>query len=323
MAKPIGQQVVVITGASSGIGRETALRLASKGARVILSARAEEPLDDLVSEITSAGGKAVAIPADVSLYEDMRSLASGAVDQYGRIDTWVNNAGQYLVGEFEKTNLEEARRLFDVNFWGEVHGTKAALEVMRRQGEGTIVNVTSVTAERALPLTSFYSASKGALNALFGAIQSELTDDRIKVSIVMPASIDTPLFAHARTKEGVQPQPYPPIYPPSEVASAIQKMAEDPRSRIFAGPAGWFFAAGNQFAPGLLNRFLRATKSLVLSDKPPVDAKGNLYASMNEQVPPTETGGWRGRRYKLAEFAARAVAVVGALFLVRRLVGKR
>src|SRR5512138_2494944 len=98
MAKPIAQQVVVITGASSGIGRETALRLASKGARVVVSARREEHLDDLVSEITSAGGDAVCIPADVSLYEDVRVLASAAVDKYGRIDTWVNNAGQYLVG---------------------------------------------------------------------------------------------------------------------------------------------------------------------------------------------------------------------------------
>jgi short-subunit dehydrogenase len=322
MAKPIGEQVVVITGASSGIGRETALRLASKGARVVVSARREEHLDDLVNEITSAGGQAVSVPADVSLYEDVRNLASAAVDEYGRIDTWVNNAGQYLVGEFEKTNLEEARRLFDTNFWGEVHGTKAALEVMRRQGEGTIINVTSVAGERALPLTSFYSASKSALNGLFEAIQSEITDENIKVSIVMPASIDTPLFAQARTKEGVQPQPYPPVYPPSEVASAIEKMAENPRSRIFAGPAGWFFAAGNAFIPGALNRFLRATRSLVLSDKRPVDHKGNLYEPMPE-VPPVETGGWRGKRYKAAEFAARAAAVLGAFFLVRRLVGRR
>ena len=142
MAKPISEQVVVITGASSGIGRETAKRLASKGARVVVSARREEPLDDLVNEIKSAGGQAVAIPADVSLFEDMRSLAAGAVDEFGRIDTWVNNAAQYLVGEFEKTTLEEARRLFDVNFWGGVHGTKAALEVMRRQNEGTIIGVT-------------------------------------------------------------------------------------------------------------------------------------------------------------------------------------
>lgn len=314
--------MVVITGASSGIGRETALRLASKGARVVVSARREEHLDDLVDEITSAGGQAVSVPADVSLYEDVRNLASAAVDQYGRIDTWVNNAGQYLVGEFEKTNIEEARRLFDTNFWGEVHGTKAALEVMRRQGEGTIINVTSVAGERALPLTSFYSASKAALNGLFESIQSEITDENIKISIVMPTSVDTPLFAQARTKEGVQPQPYPPVYPPSEVASAIEKMAENPRSRIFAGPAGWFFAAGNAFVPGALNRFLRATKSLVLSDRRPIDAKGNLYEPMPE-VPPVETGGWRGKRYKAAEFAARAAAVLGAFFLVRRLVGRR
>src|SRR4051794_6939476 len=150
MAKPLDEQVVVITGASSGIGRATALRLASKGASVVISARREERLEDLVEEIRTWGGKAVSVPADVSDYSQVEALAAEAVTVFGRIDTWVNNAAVLLVSEFEKTDLKEARRVFDVNFWGEYHGCKAVLPVMKSQGGGTIINVTSATAKRPL-----------------------------------------------------------------------------------------------------------------------------------------------------------------------------
>src|SRR5215210_5351358 len=154
MAKPIDQQVVVITGASSGIGRETALHLAGKGAKVVVSARREDSLDELVEEIRSQGGEATSIPADVSIFSDVEALAQQAKSAYGRIDTWVNNAGVLLVAEFEHSDLEEARRIFDVNFWGEYHGIKAVLPIMKEQGSGTIINVTSATAKRPLPLMS-------------------------------------------------------------------------------------------------------------------------------------------------------------------------
>src|SRR5438045_1114941 len=136
MAKPLNEQVVVITGASSGIGRETALLLAHEGAQVVLAARNEQALHDLVAEIGDKGGQAAAFPTDVSSWDEVSALASFAKEHYGRIDTWVNNAGVLITGEFEKTNLEEARRLFDINFWGELHGLKAALPIMRAQGYG-------------------------------------------------------------------------------------------------------------------------------------------------------------------------------------------
>lgn len=319
MAKPIDQQVVVITGASSGIGRETALHLASKGAKVVVSARREESLDELVQEIKSAGGEATAIPADVSIFNEVEALAVGAKEAYGRIDTWVNNAGVLLVGEFEKTDLEEARRVFDVNFWGEYHGCMAAIPIMKEQGGGTIINVTSVTAKRPLPLMPVYSATKAALNGLSEALRTELEGTGIELCIVMPATIDTPLYQHARSKEGVAPRPAPPIYPPSEVAKAIEQTAVSPKRNVYAGPAGVGFAVGNTVMPGMLDKVLsKVGRPVVLtSDPQPSRGEDNLDHPMYE-VPATSSGGWRGRRYKSAELASRiALGFLGFLVLRR------
>lgn len=320
MAKPLDRQVIVLTGASSGIGRETALRLADKGAKVVVSARREEPLDDLVAQIKEQGGEATAVSADVANYSEVEALAREAVNTYGRIDTWVNNAGVYLVGEFETIELEEARRLFDINFWGELHGCKAVLPILKEQGEGTIINISSATARRPIPLTSVYSASKAAVTGLSEALRSELEGTNIELSIIFPASIDTPLFDRARSKEGVAPRPVPPVYPPSEVASAIEKAAVSPRRVIYAGPAGLGFAIGNSLMPGVLDKVLgRARHVLVLSDKPKPDrGDDNLYEPVDD-APMTPKGGWRTPGYKTAELAGKVGLGLIALVLVRKL----
>ncbi|MDQ6695303.1 MAG: SDR family oxidoreductase, partial [Chloroflexota bacterium] len=299
MARPLDNQVVVITGASSGIGRETAMRLAGRGAKVIVSARRDEALDDLVSEIKAAGGEATSVPVDVSKFEEVEALARLAAETYGRIDTWVNNAGVLIVGDFEETDLEEARRLFDVNFWGEVHGMKAVLPIMREQGEGTIINVTSMTARRPLPLMSVYSASKSAVNGLTEALRAEIKGSGIELCLVMPATIDTPLYANARSKEGVSPRAVPPIYPPSEVARAIEKAAESPTRDIYAGPAGMLFNLSNIIMPGLLDKALgKFTRPALLTDRPePASGTDNLDSPRHD-TPATTSGGWRTPQYK-------------------------
>jgi short-subunit dehydrogenase len=323
MAKPLDQQVVVITGASSGIGRATALRLARKGAKVVVSARRDEALDDLVEEIKLNGGEATSIPADVSIFSEVEALAQGALATYGRIDTWVNNAGVLLVGEFQKTDLEEARRLFDVNFWGELHGCKVVLPILKAQGSGTIVNVTSMTARRPLPLMSVYSASKAALNGLTDAICTEIKGTGINLSVVMPASIDTPLYQHARTKEGVTPRPAPPIYPPSEVARAIEMCATSKKRDVIAGPAGIAFHVGNFFIPSVLDKALAAVgRKVELTDEPePSRGQDNFDGPMHE-VPATSSGGWRGKRYKTIELGSRIALGATALLVARKLAGK-
>lgn len=320
MTKPLKEQVIVITGASSGIGRATALRLAGKGAKVVVSARRDEALDDLVEEIKVNGGDALSIPADVSIYTEVEALAQAALAAYGRIDTWVNNAGVLLVGEFEKTELDEARRIFDVNFWGELHGCKVAIPILKEQGGGTIVNVTSMTATRPLPLMSVYSASKAALNGLSDSIRTEIKGTGIHLSVVMPASIDTPLYQHARTKEGFTPRPAPPIYPPSEVARAIELGITTNKRNIIAGPAGIVFHLGNFFMPALLDKALAAVgRKVELTDWPePTRGEDNLDTPMPE-VPATAGGGWRGKRYKSIELGSRIVLGATAVMVARKL----
>jgi short-subunit dehydrogenase len=320
MAKSLNEQVVVVTGASSGIGRETALLLASKGAKVVVSARRDEALDDLVQEITSNGGEAASIPADVSQFSEVEALAEEATSRYGRIDTWVNNAGVLLVSEFENADLDEARRIFDVNFWGEYHGCKAVLPIMHSQGEGTIINVTSVTARRPLPLMSVYSASKAALNGLSEALQAELQDSGIKVCIVMPATIDTPLYENARSKEGEEPRPVPPIYSPKEVADVIASVAERPRRVAYGGRAGIGFSVGNFVMPNVLNKVLgKVTRPALLSGKPEPSRGNDNLDTPREETPATPSGGWRTAQYKAMENAGKLALGVTALLVVRRL----
>jgi NAD(P)-dependent dehydrogenase (short-subunit alcohol dehydrogenase family) len=250
----------------------------------------------------------------------VEALVQGAMAAYGRVDTWVNNAGVLLVSEFEKADLGEARRVFDVNFWGEYHGCKAVLPVMKRQGGGTIINISSVTAKRPLPMMSIYSASKAAINGLSEALRAELAETGVELCIVMPATIDTPLFEHARSKEGVAPKATPPIYPPSEVARAIEMCAVSPRRVVYAGPAGQMFVISNILAGGVLDRLLGAVRRPATLTNRPEAPRGedNLQRPMHE-VPPTTGGGWRTGRYKTFEIASRVALVVGALLVARRL----
>ncbi|HST03259.1 MAG TPA: SDR family oxidoreductase [Chloroflexia bacterium] len=322
MIKPLHEQVVVITGASSGIGRETALLLAAKGAQVVAAARGEEALDTLIAEITDNGGEATAFPTDVSKWSEVSALATFARERYGRIDTWVNNAGVLIVGEFEKTSIKEARALFDTNFWGELYGMKAALPVMRAQGYGTIINVTSVTAKRAFPLMSIYSASKAALNRLHEGVLTEIKTPDIHICTIMPATIDTPLYDHARTKEGLTPKGAPPLYPPSEVANAIAECAVRPRREMYAGRAGALMAISNEIMPGVLDKLLAATgrTALLKKDAPKTSRDAdNLDAPLGPETDAT-TGGQRGRRTELVELVPRILLGVVALFAARRLV---
>ena len=174
--RAIEDQVIVITGASSGIGLATARMAAKRGARVVVSARNAEDLAVLADEITAAGGFALAHAADVSDARAVEALKDAALDRFGRIDTWVNNAGLSLYGKLAEVDLVEARRVFDVNFWGVVHGSRVALEAMRGRG-GIIVNVGSVLSDIAIPIQGFYSASKHAVRGFTNALRVEIEMD--------------------------------------------------------------------------------------------------------------------------------------------------
>ena len=198
--RPLRDQVIVITGASSGIGRATAELAASRGATVVLSARDRDALELAAGAIRAQGGRALAVEADVTQPEQIEALALRTLQEFGGIDTWVNNAGLSIYGRLDEVPIEDQRALFDVNYWGLVAGSLAAARVMGQNG-GVIINVGSVASDRAIPLQGAYCASKHAVKAFTDTLRMEIdeADLPIAVSLVKPASIDTPFFEHART----------------------------------------------------------------------------------------------------------------------------
>jgi len=280
----VGDQVVVLMGASSGIGRATALRFAAEGARVVVAARGAAGLESLVREIRDGGGEATAVVADVTDLEQVRAVADAAVAAYGRLDTWVHLAGVLLVAAFEDTTAEEFARVVDVNLMGQVHGAMAALPHLRRDGGGALIHVSSMGAKRSIPLQSAYCASKHGIDGFVEAMRVEFQHDEVPVSVtnVMPATINTPLFDNARTKLGVKPVAPPPVYPPEVVAEAIRYAAEHPQRDVVVGGAARALIATQLVAPRLLDAILRHVGYRVhyTDDPKPEGAPDNLFAPL-------------------------------------------
>jgi NAD(P)-dependent dehydrogenase (short-subunit alcohol dehydrogenase family) len=256
--KPVDRQVVAIVGASSGIGRETALQFAKRRAKVVVSARSESGLNTLVDEISRFGGDAIAIPADVSILEQVQKVADKTVDYYGRLDTWVHAAATAVIAPFEQVTPEEFRRVIDVNLMGQVYGAMAALPYLRREGRGALIHISSVEAHRSMPLQSSYAASKHAIEGFLDSLRVELQHEGIPISVtnVMPSVINTPFYDKAKTKLGVKPTGVPPYYEPSLVAEAILHVAEHPTRDIIVGDVGRVLDLLQKLSPELTDALL-------------------------------------------------------------------
>jgi NAD(P)-dependent dehydrogenase (short-subunit alcohol dehydrogenase family) len=279
--KPIQDQVVAIIGASSGIGRVTALQFAQRGAKLVVSARSELGLNSLVEEITLAGGEAIAIRGDVADFEQVKAIADKTVQYYGRLDTWVHLAATAVIGPFEKTTPEEFKRVIDVNLMGQVYGAMAALPHLRQEGRGALIHVTSLEARRSLPLQSSYSASKHGVEGFLESLRVELNHEGVPISVtnVMPATINTPFYNKARTKLGVQPTGIPPYYQPDLVADAILYVAEHPMREFIVGDVGRILDLMQKLSPQLLDTILQTVGldgQRTNKDKSEEDAN-NLY----------------------------------------------
>lgn len=256
--KPISQQVVAIVGASSGIGRETALRFARKGAKVVVAARSESGLVSLVDEIKQAGGDAVYVVADVSEFEQVKAIADKAVETYGRLDTWVHAAATGILAPFDQITPEEFRRVIDVNLNGQAYGAMAALPHLKKEGRGALIHISSVEARRSIPLQSPYSASKHGVEGFLEALRVELQHEgwQISVTNVMPSVINTPYYNKVRTKLGVKPTGVPPYYQPSIVADAILYVAEHPTRDFIVGDVGKVLDVMQRVSPSLVDNLL-------------------------------------------------------------------
>lgn len=234
--KPLSEQTIVITGATSGIGLCTARMAANRGANVVAVARNEEALDELVDEIHSSGGRAASVIADVADEEALRHAATTAVQLFGSIDTWVNNAGTSIYGRIMDVPTEDLRRLFETNLWGVVYGSRIAVSNLRERG-GALINVGSETSDAAVPLQGMYSASKHAVKGFTDALRMEVEADKLPISITLikPTAIHTPFPENAKNYLEYEPRLPPPLYAPELVAEAILHCAENPTRDFFVG----------------------------------------------------------------------------------------
>ncbi|WP_250124657.1 SDR family oxidoreductase [Chroococcidiopsis sp. CCMEE 29] len=284
--KPINQQVVAVVGASSGIGRETALKFAKQGAKVVVSARSESGLASLVDEIRGYGGEATYIVADVSNFEQVKAIADKTVEVYGRLDTWVHASATAVFATFDQTTPEEFKRVIDVSLMGQVYGAMAALPHLKREGRGALIHVSSMEGRRALPYQSSYSAAKHGVEGFLESLRVELQHEGIPVSVtsIKPAVINTPFYNNGRTKLGVKPTGIPPYYQPSVVADAILYVAEHPTRDFIVGDVGRVLDVLQRLSPSLVDSILLLVGFPLqrTSEQKSEDAPDNLYEPIPE-----------------------------------------
>lgn len=256
--KPIGAQVAVVFGASSGIGRLTALEFAGRGAKVIVSARGEEGLKSLVEEIRQKGGEAYYVVADAADFKQVRAVAEKAVEIFGRIDAWIHSAAVFLFAKFEQTEPEEFARLIEVNLLGQIYGAKAALPFLKKNG-GALIHISSVESYRTVPFQSAYGASKHGINGFLKALRVELEHDEIPISVtqIIPHAVNTPIYDKGRNKMPFKARPVPPLYHPQIVVDTILYAAENPIAELIAGGAGAAAVLNERLSPAFSEWFVK------------------------------------------------------------------
>jgi NAD(P)-dependent dehydrogenase (short-subunit alcohol dehydrogenase family) len=335
--RPVSEQVIVITGASSGIGRATARAAGARGAKVVVAARNAEALDRAVEEIEQAGGQGLAVPGDAASQVDAESLCARAAERFGRIDTVVASVMVTVYAEGEELEHEELARVMDVNFLGRVRSFRAALPYLK-ESRGTFVDVNSALAYRGIPLQAAYCASKAAARAYFESVRVEQEKHRtgVDVCLVLPGAFNTPQFDRARQKLGRQPQPVPPIYEPAVVAEAILRCAERPEREL---PVTWGAQKllwGQKLSPRAGDLVLLRTgwEGQTTGEPKPVDSPDNLWETL-----PGDPGAegrfgaearrrsvWTGTRLRLGRVGSAAVLaapVLGALIGYHRVTKRR
>lgn len=266
-------QVVVITGASAGIGRAVARQFATKGWRVALLARGRDGLDAAAREVEQLGGEALVIPTDVADAAEVEEAADRVAAEFGRIDVWVNNAFAGIFSRFMDMSLEEFRRVTDVTFFGQVHGTRSALRHMLPRDSGTIVLVGSALAYRGIPLQSAYCAAKHAVQGFQDSVRSELLamDSHVHLTMVQLPGVNTPQFDWIRAHVRGRPRPVGAVYQPEVAALAIWKAAHSTRKEWIVGAPAYQAILGDRLISPLLDRYLAASAVEGQQDSEPVE----------------------------------------------------
>src|SRR6195952_3504531 len=280
--KPLDQQVIVITGASSGIGLATAVAAAQQGARLVLAARSESTLEQIAAELSGNGGEVAFVRADVGVRDDVERIAQTAIERFGRIDTWINDAGVSIYGRLDEVNDEDNQRLFQTNFWGVVYGSLVALPHLRKNG-GTLINLGSEVSDAAVPLQGMYTASKPAVKGFTDALRIELDADDAPVSItlIQPTAVDTPYPEHAGNYLSQEPKLPSPMIEAEKVASAILDAATDPTRSTKVGTMAVLNTTMAKLMPALADVMARKQIGRQQRDEAPHARQGTLYEAGN------------------------------------------
>ncbi|MBW4646148.1 MAG: SDR family oxidoreductase [Goleter apudmare HA4340-LM2] len=287
MPRPIHSSVIVITGASSGIGRATALEFAKHNAKLVLGARYEAALREVAEDCQQLGGEVVVVRTDVTYESDIQALTRRAIEAFGRLDVWVNNAAVSVFGRFEKVPMEVFRRVMETNLFGYIYGARAALPHFRDQGNGNLINVSSVVGVTGQPYTIPYTISKYAIRGLSDSLRMELYLDNasdIHVCTVLPGSIDTPIFQHAANYTGRQVKPMTPVYPAKQVAEAIVGLVEKPQREVLVGQAAYLQTLQKTLLPEVFERMMarQVDQDHFLDYKSVPETDGNVLESMED-----------------------------------------
>jgi len=288
--KPLDQQVVVITGASSGIGLATAQIAAQRGAKLVLVARSAETLSELCSLIKDEGGDAICVVADVGNREEVDAAAQAALNRFGRIDLWVNDAGVAIYGRLDQVSEGDSRRLFDTNFWGVVNGSLAALPHLKASG-GALINVGSEVSEAVIPLQGMYAASKHAVKGFTDALRVEVEEvDKapISITLIQPTAVNTPYPEHARNYMAQEPKLPTPMIDPQQVANAILKAATEGGRDVKVGAMAVLDTQVSNLLPGLGDKLAAFQARRQQKHSAPRHPEGTLYR-------PGETGRVHGQ----------------------------
>ena len=314
--KKLRDQVIVITGASSGIGLVTARMAAREGARLVLAARSKDSLRQIASELTDQGCEAISVVADVGRPEDHRRIADAAGDRFAGFDTWVNNAAVSIYGRLLEVPDNDHRQLFETNFWGTVYGSRVACEHLRRRG-GALINIGSTVSDRAIPVQGMYSASKHAVKGFTDALRMEIEEDKLPISVTLikPGSINTPYTDHAKNYLGEKLTLPPPVYAPDLVAEAILHCAQSPEREMFIGSGGAMISTMGRYAPRLTDKYMESTMfRQQRRDEPDYGRREGLYEATED---PRERGDYEGmtRETSLYTKASLHPMFTGALVL--------
>jgi short-subunit dehydrogenase len=290
----VRDSVIVVTGASSGIGRATAIKLARQGVTVALVARGSTDLNEAAAECGRTGAEAMPVAGDMGDENQVKDVADRVLTRYGRIDGWINNAGIHLVGRIEEVPMEAIRRVVATNLLGYIHGARAAIPIFREQGRGVLINVASLSACVGQPYASAYVASKWAVRGLSECLRMELADvPDIAVCTLLPGFTDTPLFQHAGNYTGRAVKPAGAPLAAAEVADAIIDLLGHPQRERFLGVPGALIQVAKLLAPGLVEwKLTERSEREHFSDLPAGRSEGNLFHAR----PGAISGGWQRRR---------------------------